>query len=72
MLSALKSRPSGWAFLYVHTCIEAGAVSDFFMLSFAGVADDEGDASRLRLSEGLCLELSIIRTRKAATFEIFQ
>lgn len=37
------------------------------MLSFAGVTDDEGDASRLRLSEGLCLECSIIHTRKAAT-----
>ena len=56
--------PPKWMGIFIHTCIETGAVSVFLMLSFAGVADDEGDASRLRLSEGLCLELFIIRTRK--------
>ena len=53
--------PPRWISISLPTCIEAGDVSGIFMLWFAGEAVDEGDGSRLRLSEGLCL--SMIRTK---------
>ena len=56
--------PPRWISIFTPTCIEAGDVSDIFMLQFAREAVNEGDGLCLHLSEGLCLFM--ICTKKPA------